>query len=56
MIKSPKTRRILSLSLMAIGGLLLFLAPEDIWVGSLLMVLGAVLEIAGTLMQRRSQP
>lgn len=53
MTRNPRTRRTLSLALMALGGLLLFLAPEDIWIGTLLLGLGAALEAAGTLMQRR---
>jgi len=54
MIRNPRTRRILSLVLMALGGLLLFLAPEDIWIGTLLLGLGVALEVAGTLMHRRA--
>lgn len=53
MIRNPHTRRILSLALLLLGGLLLFLAPEDIWIGGALLLLGVALEIAGTLMQRR---
>lgn len=53
MISNPRTRRALSLVLVAMGGLLFFLAPEDFWVGTLLLGLGAVLEVAGMLMQRR---
>ena len=52
MIRNPRTRRILSVVLMALGGLLLFLAPEDIWIGTLLLGLGVALEVAGTLMHR----
>ena len=55
MIRNPRTRRILSLVLMAMGGLLLFLAPEDIWIGTLLLGLGVALEVVGMLMQRRSE-
>ncbi len=54
MIRNPRTRRTLSLLLMATGGLLLFLAPEGIWIGALLLGLGAALEAAGMLMQRGS--
>lgn len=52
MIRNPRTRRALSLVLMALGGLLLFLAPEDFWIGTVLLCLGAALEVAGMLMQR----
>ena len=52
MIRNPQTRRILSLVLLVLGGLLLFLAPEDIWIGTLLLGLAVVLEAAGALMRR----
>lgn len=55
MIRNPRTRRILSLTLIILGGLLLYLAPADIWLGGLLLVLGVVLEIAGVAM-RHAQP
>lgn len=54
MIGNPQTRRVLSLVLIATGGLLIFLAPENFWIGTLLLGLGAALEAAGILIQRRS--
>jgi drug/metabolite transporter (DMT)-like permease len=54
MIGNPRTRRVLSLALMVLGGILLFLAPQDVWVGVLLLGLGVALEVVGTLMQRRA--
>lgn len=53
MIKNPRTRRALSLILLILGGVLFFLAPEDIWVGALLVALGLALEVAGALMAHR---
>lgn len=53
MISNPRTRRMWSFSLMALGGLLLLLAPADIWIGALLLVLGIALEAAGALLHRR---
>jgi hypothetical protein len=55
MISNPQTRRVLSLVLIATGGLLIFLAPADFWVGTLLLGLGAALEVASKLIQRRSR-
>lgn len=52
MVKNPRTRRALSLLLLVLGGLFLFLAPEDIWIGVLLMILGVVLELLGAVMHR----
>jgi drug/metabolite transporter (DMT)-like permease len=54
MITNPRIRRALALLLLVLGGVLLFLAPENIWIGVLLLALGMALEAAGTLMQRRS--
>ncbi len=55
MIKNVRARRALSLGLLALGGTLLFLAPEDIWIGVLLVALGLALEIIGAMVahQRR---
>lgn len=47
MIKNVRTRRALSLGLVILGGVLLFLAAEDIWIGVLLVALGLALEIIG---------
>lgn len=53
MIRNPQTRRALALILTVLGGVAIFLAPENIWIGALLLVLGVALEMAGMLMQRR---
>ena len=47
MIHNRRTRRILSVSLLILGGVLMFLAPQDIWIGAVLFTLGVVVEIAG---------
>lgn len=52
MIRNPNTRRALSLLLTVLGGLAIFLAPQGIWIGTLLLGLGVALEVAGRLMQR----
>lgn len=48
MIKNVRTRRISSLALLILGGVILFLAPANVWAGAILIVLGIVLEIVGT--------
>jgi len=53
MIKKPRTKRILSISLLSLGGILMFLAPEDIWVGAILFALGLGVEIAGLVLGHR---
>lgn len=50
MIGNVRARRALSLGLVVLGGILLFLAPEDICVGALLVALGLALEIVGAML------
>ncbi len=50
MIKNMQTRRVLSLGLVVLGGVVLFLAPEDIWIGALFVALGLALEIIGAML------
>lgn len=53
MIKNTRTRRALSISLLILGGVLIFLAPEDIWMGIVMFVLGLGIELAGLLLGHR---
>jgi hypothetical protein len=53
MIKNPRTKRILSISLLGLGGMLMLLAPEDIWIGAILFALGIGVEIAGLVLGHR---
>jgi hypothetical protein len=50
MIKNPRRRRVLSFGMIFLGGLLIFLAPDDVWVGILLALLGVGIELAGILL------
>lgn len=47
-----RTRRWLSVFLVALGGVLMFLAPE-IWAGLGVLALGVIIELAGIAMERR---
>jgi hypothetical protein len=53
MITNLRVRRALSVGLLVLGGVLVFLAPGDIWIGILMLALGLGLEVAGTLMRHR---
>ncbi|ARO88100.3 hypothetical protein EBAPG3_010125 [Nitrosospira lacus] len=53
MIRNPRTKRILSVSLLILGGVLMFLAPENIWIGILLFALGIGVEIVGLVLGHR---
>jgi hypothetical protein len=53
MIRNPRVKRILSISLLVLGGLLMFFAPENIWIGALLFTLGVGIEIVGLVLAHR---
>lgn len=53
MIKTPRTRRTLSLGLLILGGTIFFLAPANAWAGATLVALGIALEIAGIVLGHR---
>jgi hypothetical protein len=48
-----RSRRILAGFLVALGGVLLFLAPE-MWAGLLLLALGVLIELAGIALERKA--
>lgn len=53
MIKSPRTKRVLSISLFILGGLLILLAPENAWIGVILLSLGLGIEIVALIISHR---
>lgn len=55
MIRNPRVRRTLSLLLLVLGGVLLFLAPKDVWIGLVLLAAGLALEVAGAVLQHPSR-
>ncbi|SEK67377.1 hypothetical protein [Nitrosovibrio tenuis] len=55
MIRNPRTKRLLSVPLLILGGLLMFLAPENIWIGAILFVLGIGVEIVGLVLAHRAK-
>ena len=50
---SKRSRRVLAIFLVVLGGVLLFLAPE-MWAGLVLLALGVVIELAGIALERRA--
>lgn len=46
-IRNPRTRRTLSLSLLGLGGVLIFLAPEGMLFGWIPLLLGVAVEFIG---------
>lgn len=55
MLHSRRTRRTVAAALIVLGAVLLLLAPE-MWLGVLLLGLGAALEVAGIALERRPPP
>jgi hypothetical protein len=53
MIRNPRAKRILSISLLILGGMLMFFAPENIWIGAILFTLGVGVEIVGLVLAHR---
>jgi hypothetical protein len=52
---NPRTRRAVSLLLLILGGVLLFLAPKDVWLGLVLLGMGLALEVAGAVLHHPSR-
>jgi len=53
MLKNRRVRRVLAISLVVLGGLLMALAPE-IWEGLLVFALGVGIELAGIAMEHKA--
>ncbi len=56
LIKNPHTRRIMSFSLMILGGVLIFFAPAGALFGGILLALGLAVEIAGVALGHQGPP
>ncbi len=54
MIKNPRSRRAIAVSMMIFGAILMFLAPK-VWWDVLLLALGVALELVGIALERRSR-
>lgn len=54
MIKNTRIRRTGALIMVALGAVLMFLAPE-VWQGALLLALGVLLELVGIALEHRDK-
>lgn len=50
---NPPRSRILSIVLILLGGLLLYLAPDDSWIGVVLALAGVAVELIAVLLRHR---
>ena len=53
MLRKRRTRRVLAIGLVVLGGLLMALAPE-IWAGLVVLALGVVVELAGIALEHKA--
>lgn len=53
MFKKPRTNRVLTIPLFILGGLLILFAPENAWIGTILLGLGLGVEIVALIVNHR---
>jgi hypothetical protein len=53
MLRKQRSRRVLAVILVVLGGVLMFLAPE-IWAGLIVLALGVAIELAGIALERQA--
>jgi hypothetical protein len=53
MSSKRRSRRVLAIFLVVLGGVLLFLAPE-MWAGLVVLALGVLIELAGIALERKA--
>ena len=53
MLRTRRTRRVLAICLVVLGGVLMAMAPE-IWAGLAVLVLGVIIELAGIALEHKA--
>ena len=53
MLRSRRSRRVLAMILVVLGGVMMYLAPE-IWAGLVVLALGVVVELAGIALEHKT--
>ena len=53
MMRKRRSRRFVAISLVVLGGALLYLAPQG-WIGLALLVMGIVVELVGITLERKA--
>ncbi len=53
MLIKQRSRRVLAIFLIILGGVLMILAPE-IWAGLVVLALGVIIELAGITLERKA--
>lgn len=52
---NPRNKRTLSVVFLILGAVLIFFAPENAWIGVVLLTLGLGIEIVGLILRHRKQ-
>jgi Na+/phosphate symporter len=52
---SPRNKRNLSVVFLILGAIFIFFAPENAWIGVILLTLGLGIEIVGLILRHRKQ-
>ncbi len=53
MLGKRRSRRVLAIFLVVLGGVLMYLAPE-MWAGLVVLVIGVLVELAGIALERKA--
>jgi Na+/phosphate symporter len=56
MIKNPRIRRTISIILLIVGGIFMFLAPQNAWIGFVLVGIGLLLEFISYGLRHDNKP
>ena len=54
MVMHKRSRRVLAVTLIILGGVLMFFAPAKYWVGGVLLALGVLIEAIGIALEKKS--
>ena len=54
MVMRQRSRRILAVALIILGGVLMFFAPSKYWMGGVLLALGVLIEAIGIALEKKS--
>ena len=54
MLLNPHRRRTVAVTMMVLGAILMFLAPE-VWQGALLLALGVIIELVGITLEHNAK-
>ena len=54
MVMRQRSRRILAVALIILGGVLMFFAPSKYWMGGVLLAIGVLIETIGITLEKKN--